>query len=55
VKLKFVDRLAKFKSLDEFESFEGGHDPYGSAPKTYTAPSKMNDMDEGEGDSPPPF
>ncbi|PCH86415.1 MAG: replicative DNA helicase [Flavobacteriales bacterium] len=55
VKLKFVDRLAKFKSLDEFESFETGHDPYGSQPKTYTAPSKMNDLDEGEGDGPPPF
>jgi len=55
VKLKFIDRLAKFKSLDEFETFDGSHNPYGSEPKTYTAPSKMNDEDEGEGDGPPPF
>lgn len=55
VRLKFVDRLAKFKSMDEFESFESSGDPYGDSPKTYTAPSKMNDMDEGEGDAPPPF
>jgi replicative DNA helicase len=53
VKLKFIDRLAKFKSMDEFETFDKGHDPYGSEPKTYTAPSKMNDEEEGEG--PPPF
>jgi len=55
VKLKFVDRLAKFKSIDEFETFDSGHDPYGSEPKTYTAPSKMNDEEEGEGDGTPPF
>jgi replicative DNA helicase len=55
VKLKFVDRLAKFKSIDEFETFDSGHDPYGSEPKTYTAPSKMNDEEEEEGDGTPPF
>ena len=53
VKLKFIDRLAKFKSIDEFETFDSGHDPYGSEPKTYTAPSKMND--EGDGDVQTPF
>lgn len=42
--LKLVDsRLAKFKSLDELETFQGGgrNDPYGSEPKTYTAPSTL--------------
>jgi len=55
VKLKFIKKLAKFRSLDEFSGYTGTKDQYGNELKTYTKASKMNDDDTDEPSKDTPF
>jgi len=55
VKLKFIKKLAKFRSLDEFEGYKGSNDQYGNEMKTYTKPSKMNDEESDDSEDETPF